>query len=358
MTKTPEPQARVNPIATLLPGYFALVMATGIIAIAAKQQKIDWLADTLYIVAAGSYAVLVVLVLARLVVFPRRLVADLTSHAKGFGFLTIVAGTNVLASASANIHGWWSLAETLWRCSLPLYVILVYSALISDVLRRDKPALGVGINGSWFLLTVSTESIAVFGALLIGHRPSDFLAFAGVAAFCLGLVLYLIVMTMVLLRWTFQPLEPGEADPPAWIAAGAVAITVLAGSNLLAARTVSPRVDRLAPIIEGLVTLAWATATFWFPLMVAIGVWRHIARKVPLRYHPSYWALVFPLGMYGAATYKMRSVIKLSALDWAPKVTLAIALTAWTAAFSGLLVQGARGILHRREPAERPARTM
>ena len=30
--------------------------------------------------------------------------------------------------------------------------------------------------------------------------------------------------------------------------------------------------ERLAPLIEGLVTLAWATATFWFPLMVAIGV--------------------------------------------------------------------------------------
>lgn len=341
---TPEPAARVHPIATLFPGYFALVMATGIIAIAANQQKINWLADTLYIVAAGSYAVLALLVLARLVAYPRRLVADLTSHAKGFGFLTIVAGTNVLASASAIIHGWWTLGETLWWCSLPLYVILVYSALISDVLRHDKPGLGAGINGSWFLLTVSTESVAVFGALLLGHHPNDFLAFTCIAAFSLGLVLYLIVMTMVFLRWTFQPLEPTEADPPAWIAAGAVAITVLAGSNLLATREVSPRVERLAPLIEGLVTLAWATATFWFPLMVAIGVWRHIIREVPLRYHPSYWALVFPLGMYGAATYKMRSVINLSALEWAPKVTLAVAVTAWTAAFAGLTVQGIRAV--------------
>ena len=114
-----------------------------------------------------------------------------------------------------------------------LYVILVYSTLIADVLRRDKPGLGAGINGSWFLLTVSTESIAVLGALLLGHDPDDLLAFACIAAFTLGLVLYLIVMTMVFLRWTFQPLEPTEADPPAWIAAGAVAITVLAGSNLL-----------------------------------------------------------------------------------------------------------------------------
>jgi len=342
-----EPRGRLNPIATLFPGYFALVMATGIIAIAAKQQKIDWLANSLYAVAAASYVILAVLIVIRLVVFPRRLIADLTSHAKGFGFLTIVAGTNVLASASALIHGWWTLAEVLWWCSLPLYVVLVYTALIADVLRRDKPALGSGINGSWFLLTVATESVAVFGALLLGRHPSDFLAFMCIAAFCLGLVLYLIVMTMVFLRWTFQPLEPTEADPPAWIAAGAVAITVLAGSNLLAARAVSPRVDRLGPLIEGLVTVAWATATFWFPLMVAIGIWRHIVRHLPLRYHPSYWALVFPLGMYGAATFKMRAGIKLEQLEWAPKVTLAVALAAWIATFAGLLVQGGRATLRR-----------
>lgn len=344
-----QPTATGSPLAALFPGYFALVMATGIIAIGAKQQKIDWLANSLYAVAAGAFAVLVLLFVARLSLYPKRLVADLTSHAKGFAFLTIVAGTNVLASASAIIHGWWTLGEILWWCSLPLYVILLYTALISDVLRRDKPGLGAGINGSWFLLTVATESVAVFGALLLGHHPSDFLAFVCIAAFCLGLVLYLIVMTMVFLRWTFQRLEPTEADPPAWIAAGAVAITVLAGSNLLATRTVSPRIDRLGPLLEGLVTLAWATATFWFPLMVAIGVWRHIAHKIPLRYHPSYWALVFPLGMYGVATFKMRAVIKLEQLEWAPKITFAVAVIAWSAAFAGLVVQGGRATLRRRQ---------
>ena len=88
--------------------------------------------------------------------------------------------------------------------------------------------------------------------------------------------------------------------------------------------------------------LAWATATFWFPLMIAIGIWRHLINRVPLRYHPSYWALVFPLGMYGAATFRMRTAIGLEALEWLPKATLAVALTAWAAAFLGLVVQGAR----------------
>jgi len=81
---------------------------------------------------------------------------------------------------------------------------------------------------------------------------------------------------------------------------------------------------------------AWATATFWFPLMIAIGIWRHLVRRVPLRYHPSYWAMVFPLGMYGAATYRMNAAIDFDALAWLPKIELVVALCAWTVTFVGL----------------------
>jgi tellurite resistance protein TehA-like permease len=226
----------------------------------------------------------------------------------------------------------------LWWISLALWVTFVYTTLIAVVIDRDKPGLQGGINGSWFLLTVSTQSIAVVAGLFLTRTDSDALAFTAISAFTLGIVLYLIVMTMVFLRWTFHPLDPTEADPPAWIAAGAVAITVLAGSNILLAADRAPeRLSRLAPFIEGLVVMAWATATFWLPLRIAIGIWRHLVRRVPLRYHPSYWAMVFPLGMYGAATYRMRAAIDLAALTWLPKAELAVSLVAWTITFGGLL---------------------
>ena len=351
MTATKH-QAISSNVRTLFPGYFAMVMATGIIAIGAAQQDLRWLAQPLYALAAVAYLVLAVLLVWRLAAAPKLLAADITSHAKGFAYLTTVAATNVLGSASAIIHGWWTLAWGLWWFSLALWALFVYATLIAVVLKSPKPGIDKGINGTWFLLTVSTESVVVLGALLLGRQPSDLLAFALIAAFTLGLVLYLIVMTMVFLRWTFTDLEPTEADPPAWIAAGAVAITVLAGSNLLAASSASPRIERLAPFIEGIVMLAWATATFWFPLMIAIGIWRHILNHIPLRYHPSYWALVFPLGMYGAATFRMRAAIGLEALEWLPKVTLAVALAAWTAAFVGLLAEGAKAI--SRSPRSTP----
>jgi tellurite resistance protein TehA-like permease len=331
------PDVRDSPIATLFPGYFALVMATGIVAVAASQQDIDWLADVLYVIAVGSYVVLLVLLAIRILRFWPRFVADLTNHARGFAFLTVVAATNVLAAASIVLHGWRDLAWVLWWASLVLWALLLYPTLIAVVIRADKPGLAGGINGSWFLLTVSTESIAVVAGLQLAKSDSDLLAFVALAAFLLGIVLYLIVMTMVFLRWTFQPLDPTEADPPAWIAAGAVAITVLAGSNLLLASEAGPaRLARQAPFLEAAVVMAWATATFWFPLMIAIGVWRHIVRRLPLRYHPSYWAMVFPLGMYGAATFRMRAAVDLGALEWLPKFVLGVALLAWAVTFVGL----------------------
>lgn len=340
-----------SPLASLFPGYFALVMATGIVAIGCSLEDLDLLADVLYAIAAIGYVVIAVLMTARLLRYPRNVLADITSHARGFAFLTAVAGTNVLGAASGVIHGWWTLAWVLWGVSVALWTVLLYITLIAVVLREPKPGLEQGINGTWFLMTVATESVAVLGALLLGRDGGDLLAFVCLAAFALGLVLYLIVMTMVFLRWTFQALEPDEADPPAWIAAGAVAITVLAGSNLLLARGASERIDRLAGAIEVLVVLAWATATFWFPLMIAIGVWRHLVRRVPLRYHPSYWALVFPLGMYGVATYRMIQVLGVDDLDWLPPVVLVIALTAWTATFVGLVHEGARALARLRTSA-------
>lgn len=336
-------------IATLFPGYFALVMATGIIATGAQLLGVRLLAEVLYGLAVAAFCVLAVLNVIRLARYPARLFSDLTHHNTGFLFLTLVTAVNVLASGAALIHGWWVVAEVGWVVSLVLWALLIYPAILAVIIGEEKPPIGTGMNGTWFLLTVSTESIAVTAALLLTHHgaPHQVYELAALAAFTVGLVLYLIVMTMLFQRWTFTPLGPDVLQPPSWIAAGAVAITVLAGSNLLTAAGVSPRVERLAPFIEGMVILAWGTATFWFPVMIAIGVWRHGVRRVPVTYNPAYWALVFPIGMYGVSTYRMIAVTGLTLLGPLPRLALGAALLAWSLAFMGLVRQLVGTLAHR-----------
>jgi tellurite resistance protein TehA-like permease len=324
-----------------------MVMATGICAISASQHGVRWLAVTLHAIAAVMYAVLVVLLAWRVTRYPRGVWTDLTSHERGFAFLTVVAATNVLAEGTGIVHARWGVTEVLAVASVPLWCALVYVPLSAAVIGQDKPGMEQGINGTWFLLVVSTESVAAVCGLLLTREGGDLLAFAALGAFALGLVLYVVVMTMVFLRWTFLRVTPDELDPPAWIAAGAVAITALAGSNLLIAADRVPRLAELAPVLEGVVVLAWATSTFWVPLMFVLGFWRHVVRRVPLSYQPSYWAMVFPLGMYAAATYRMRDAIDLDGLGWLPTVALAVALAAWLPTFAGLV----HGLVRRRPDA-------
>src|SRR5262245_19575616 len=93
----PNPLSRA--VADLFPGYFALVMATGIISIACFLLQMTTISFVLLAINVIAYVVLCLLLLLRLVFFFSRLKADIKDHVRGPGFFTVVAGTCVLGSA-------------------------------------------------------------------------------------------------------------------------------------------------------------------------------------------------------------------------------------------------------------------
>jgi tellurite resistance protein TehA-like permease len=324
-------------LADLFPGYFALVMATGIIAVGASQQRLRWLAAALLWVDVGFYLALWGLYLARVARYRARFLDDLTSHQRGPSFLTMVAATNVLGAGFVLIAGWRPLGLVLWVLGVVLWVLLFYTVVAAVSIREPKPDLAAGLNGGWLVLVVGTESVAVLAALLAGgsSRP-DLLLFVALVAGMVGLLLYLIVISLVCQRWWFHHLASEEATPPYWINMGALAITTLAFANLDLARHAAPSLDDLGPFLGGMTVLAWAGASWWIPFLVVIGVWRHLLQRVPLRYDPQYWSLVFPLGMYGVATFRMTAALGVGFLSWVPKLFLAVALLAWALTLVGM----------------------
>ena len=74
-------------VATLSPAYFALVMATGILAVACRLQEIPVLPEILLPINLVAYAVLWGLTILRLLYYPQRFIADFCSHQRGAGFL-------------------------------------------------------------------------------------------------------------------------------------------------------------------------------------------------------------------------------------------------------------------------------
>ena len=73
-----------------------------------------------------------------------------------------------------------------------------------------------------------------------------------------------------------------------------------------------------------------------------LAFWRHVVKRYPLTYDHGFWGAVFPLGMYAACTAQMVAAMAFDFLAFVPKVFLAIALVAWTAAFIGFVRDLAR----------------
>ena len=196
------------------------------------------------------------------------------------------------------------------------------------------------LNGSWLLLTVATESLTVLGTLVAQTLgPVRPILFGALCAYLLGAMFYILFIALIIYRWIFISMEPAKLTPPYWINMGALAITTLAGARLILSSKSWEILHDFRPFIGGFTLFFWATGTWWIPLLVIVGFWRHVIERVPLTYDPQYWSLVFPLGMYTVATFMFANATGMQFLLIIPHIFVYIAMLVWLITFSAMILK-------------------
>jgi len=340
-------------IAALHPASFAMVMATGIVSIANQLMGIRWIAAGLFWLNLVFYAALWLLTLARLARYRERLVADLADHNRSVGFFTLVAATCVLGNQFVVVMPYPDVAAVLWYFGIALWAVLTYTIFTILTVKPVKPSLAEGINGGWLVAVVAAQSVATLGGLLAPHLDSsrEIVLFFSLVMWLGGGMLYIWIIALIFYRYTFFTLDPAHLAPPYWINMGSMAISTLAGTVLIGSADLSPLLTNLLPFVKGLTLLFWSTATWWIPMLLILGVWRHVYKRFPLRYDPMYWGAVFPLGMYTVCTVRLGETMTVPFLIGFPKLILPVAVAAWLTTFVGMVRSVVRAL---REPTVLP----
>ncbi|RDI67907.1 voltage-gated anion channel [Nocardia pseudobrasiliensis] len=283
-------------------------MATGIISIGLHLTDFEVLSVLWLVLAAGAWLVLAA-------DFTVRLLSDQDrwrSEADTPPALTAVAATTVLGTRLALL-GWSVLAVFAL-----VIAVAVWPLLLAFVIRR----WGARMPGAAFLVCVSTQGIAVLSATLAARDHASWLDWVGLVFWCGGLVLCGLAFGHFDLRqvWT------GRGDQ--WVAAGALAISALAGAELLGAHWTGTAHHVLRVLT--LILLALNLIGYVILLLA------EFARPRP-DYDIRRWATVFPLGMTAVAVYTTAGVIDVPGLSALGRILLFVAVAAWLYTLVALL---------------------
>ncbi|MEZ5211982.1 tellurite resistance/C4-dicarboxylate transporter family protein [Gordonia sp. (in: high G+C Gram-positive bacteria)] len=333
-------------VRTLTPGYFALVMATGIISLGLHSTGATMGSAVLLWIAVAAYAVLVVMNVVRGLRYPQALRADFADPARSFGLFTFVAATCVLGSR-LTADGLRVIPLALLLTGAMAWIVLGYTVPWMAVRGQAEgiPALGIA-NGTWFIWAVASQSVAVLAAMLeptvVTGRTS--LALLAVFSWSVGVFLYCAVGVLLMVRLLAHPFAPDDMTPPYWVAMGATAITVVAGARIVMMAD-APMVDATRGLIAGAAVFFWAFGTWLIPPLIAAGYWKHVRRRVPLRYEATLWSIIFPLGMYGVGSRFLGEIDHLPMVHAIGVGESWFALAAWLATFVAMVVHGWRTVV-------------
>jgi tellurite resistance protein TehA-like permease len=329
------------------PDVFSAVMATGILSVAARSHHYARVSDTFGILATLGLVILVALVAITAAVKRRTAIWDLRDPDVTLGLFTFVAACAVLDNRVAS-HP--VMAGVLGAVALSSWLVLI--ALTARNMSAQRwVALRDHAHGGWELASVGTSGLAIVTAQAAYHTGQRWWLVVSAPIWVAAIAIYGLMTWLILWRAVVERQDRDGFEPDSWILMGGLAIATLAGYYI---HRLAP--DWLADGVRVVTVVTWVVASVWIPPLIYFGLHHISQRPAVLRFAGVWWALVFPLGMYSAATYAMAIEIGLRSLQTVSLMFFWNALAVWLIVVIAGLLRAARAFpltATRGQPARR-----
>jgi Voltage-dependent anion channel len=149
------------------PEYFAMVMATGIVATGLRLDGWRGPSDALVVIAAAVWLAALAATAGRLARSPAGLRADGTDPGRWFAWYAVVAACVVLGGSLIRFGGPAVPAATVLAVVLVVAWLAVTGLVPARFWRRPSARPGLhSVTGTWYLWTIGTQALAIAAALL------------------------------------------------------------------------------------------------------------------------------------------------------------------------------------------------
>jgi len=330
-------------LASITPNWFAAVMGTGIVAVAAASlpEQFPGLRAAATVGWGLAAGLLITLILATAGHW-RRYPQTARGHARDpvmmhfygappMALLTVGTGTLLLGRDVLGLTAAVDIDWALWLAGTALGLV---SAVAVPYLMFTRPVTRPGaVFGGWLMPIVPPMVSASAGALLIPHAPAGQLRLTMLlgcyAMFGISLIASALVIAMIWGRLARGDAGPARLVPTLWIVLGPLGQSVTA-ANLLgaAARDALP-----APYAAGLRVFGvaygvpvWGFALLWAVIAAAITA-RTARRHLP--FSLTWWSFTFPVGTCVTGTTALALATGSAALRVAAAAGYAALVVAW-----------------------------
>ncbi|MEP9410663.1 MAG: tellurite resistance/C4-dicarboxylate transporter family protein [Candidatus Brocadia sp.] len=290
--------------------WFTAVMAT--IMIAAISHMYGYKVITPYFFSA-SLAILfsvVVFKAVQTVLFSKEALEEMLNPGKTLYFFTIVGAVNFIGICFSRVFHLHTTATLCWYVAIGLWLavsLFSFSILFLNRKSEDRKIDDI-LHGGWFFATVGTQSTALLGVIVAAHAIWHvlFIQVFSFALWSVGASLYLIFMSLIILRLVFYRFDNNTDLSPYWMNAGAAAVTAITGTVLYQhiQAVGGPFVDFL-PFLKGISLLFWSFGLWWMPFLIILAMRKLIYSDGGLAFTVGYWEIVFAVGLYADSTVQM-----------------------------------------------------